>query len=99
MKTFTPQQQGELPVRPGEVIRVEGTSLPVTRFTMDLLPFLELPTFLEIDASQQPKGEGTKQGIYHLRAVAPGAGEITLGFRHRKTGETEHVVHIHVRVA
>ncbi len=90
MPTILAEEAVNIEVRVGQRFELESLRQSVVPPYLMLMPFLELPNFLELE-EQRPLGEDGVHGcVFAVRAMGPGQSELVVGFRDLQTGETTH---------
>ncbi|QZZ22631.1 hypothetical protein J5X98_09855 [Leptothermofonsia sichuanensis E412] len=63
------------------------------------MPFIELPAFIESIRQDVLEEDGIHSCIYTLRAIAPGHGQLRIGFRDLQSNSITHQKSIQVKVS
>jgi len=82
----------------GEVCRLESLRQAVVPPYVLIIPFLDLPNFVEITHQDNLEEDGIHGAYFTLRAIEPGEGYLRVGFRDLRTGDVviEKRIDLHV---
>lgn len=76
----------QLKMKCGETIKMESLKKAVAPPFLMIIPFIELPDFVELARQDNLEEEGVHGCIFTLKALKPGKGKIITGFNDLKTG-------------
>jgi hypothetical protein len=82
----------------GEECRLESLRQAVVPPYLLIVPFLDLPNFVELTHQDNLAEDGIHGATFTLRAVLPGEGDLWVGFRDLRTGDVviEKRIDLHV---
>lgn len=99
MTVYRAESTGRLDLPAGATFVLESLRQAVVPPYVLIVPFLELPPCLELLKDESLDVEGVHGATYTVRALAPGAGILRLGFRDLRTSHTVREKAIEVSVA
>ncbi|MBC7889038.1 MAG: hypothetical protein H7Z13_14270 [Ferruginibacter sp.] len=85
-------------MKSGETIKMGSLKKAVVPPFVMMVPFIELPGFIELSRQDNLEEEGVHGCTFTLKALKPGTGEIITGFRDLREGTTVMVKHISIEV-
>jgi hypothetical protein len=99
MPDYRATNTNEISLRVGEEITLESLRQAVVPPYLMLIPFLELPAFVESIRQDSLEEDGIHGCIYTLRAIAPGNGQLRIGFRDLQSNSITHQKYLQVKVS
>jgi hypothetical protein len=77
----------ELRLKVGETVELESLRAAVVPPHLMLMPYLEAPEAIDLEGQDGLDEDGVHGSVFHLKATAPGQGELVVGFKDLQTNE------------